>query len=457
MAVTKIHPIKATVGNAIEYVINPKKTDEYSLVDTFGCTMQTAEYDFKFALSHCQRKVDNPNMAFHIIQSFKPDETDPETAHRIGLELADRLYEGKYSFVLGTHVDKHHIHNHIIICAVDNIDYKKFNNNRAAYMNIRKESDRLCEENGLSIIKEDKGIAKCYKEWMESQNGTSWKDTLKKDINECTKKSISYDDFIKNMLEKGYQIKGEKLDNSNGKYISFLCPGSDRWIRGKRTSGYKGLGEYYSKEQISKRIEERASSRISKIEKAATSKVKTVRLNFEEQFFKENPNLLKWGKRENVKRMAAAYAELDQMGYKSREAASKGIAALKKDVLFCSSEIKSINEEIKKFANIIKYYRQYCENKRYHDAYEKSKDPERYMQARLSEITLFDEAERVLRKSGIDPEHFNVEKFKSDYLDMKNEKSALQDRQKSGRADIEKISRILSDLKEFEKDKNLNL
>ena len=124
MAVTKIHAVKATVGRAIDYVLNPKKTDEYALADSFACSLENAKNDFLFSLSHA-RDHKNATLAFHLIQSFAPGETNPEQAHKIGIELADRIFEGKYSYVIGTHVDKHHIHNHILFCAVDNMDFKK--------------------------------------------------------------------------------------------------------------------------------------------------------------------------------------------------------------------------------------------------------------------------------------------------------------------------------------------
>lgn len=114
MAVTKIHAINATVGRAIGYICNPHKTDDNVLVSTFACGRETAEYDFRFALG----KTSSPdkNIAYHLIQSFAPGEISGEEAHQIGKELADRFLQGRYSYVFATHLDREHIHNHII-CA----------------------------------------------------------------------------------------------------------------------------------------------------------------------------------------------------------------------------------------------------------------------------------------------------------------------------------------------------
>ena len=116
MAYTKIHAIKATVDKAIAYICNPEKTDEKMFVSYYACSPETAAYDFKYTLDHCREN--SPNKAYHLIQAFAPGEVGFEEAHRIGKELADKLLEGKYSYVVTTHIDKGHVHNHIIFCAL---------------------------------------------------------------------------------------------------------------------------------------------------------------------------------------------------------------------------------------------------------------------------------------------------------------------------------------------------
>ena len=123
MAYTRIHAIKSTVTKAVAYICNPDKAEEQLLVDTFGCGVETARHDFEYALS--QTKHSDKNQAFHLIQSFAKGEVSHEEAHQIGIELADRLLEGKYSYIVATHTDKGHPHNHIIFCAADNIDHRK--------------------------------------------------------------------------------------------------------------------------------------------------------------------------------------------------------------------------------------------------------------------------------------------------------------------------------------------
>ena len=172
MAYTKIHAIKATVDKAIDYICNPEKTYEKMFVSSYACSPETAAYDFKYTLDHCREN--SPNKAYHLIQAFAPGEVGFEEAHRIGKELADKLLEGKFSYVVTTHIDKGHVHNHIIFCAADNIEHNKYHDCKQSYYRIRKLSDELCKEHNLSVIIPGAQRGRKYKEWQSEQNGSAW-------------------------------------------------------------------------------------------------------------------------------------------------------------------------------------------------------------------------------------------------------------------------------------------
>ena len=174
MAVTKIKPIKSTLKKALEYIQNPDKTDDKMLVSSFGCSYETADIEFAFTLSQALDKGNN--LAHHLIQSFEPGEVSFEKAHEIGKQLADAVTKGRYEYVLTTHIDKGHVHNHIIFCAVNFVDYHKYNSNKRSYYGIRNISDRLCYENGLSVITPEKAILS-IKRQRQVQTG---KESLKK-------------------------------------------------------------------------------------------------------------------------------------------------------------------------------------------------------------------------------------------------------------------------------------
>lgn len=148
MAVTKTHPIKSTLKAAIDYILNPEKTDGKLLASSFGCGLETADIEFAWTREAAGDR--GTHLGRHLIQSFAVGETTPEEAHKIGMELAGAVLGGKYEFVLTTHVDKDHLHNHLIFNAVSFVDYKKYHSNKQSYHFIRRTSDRICKEHGLS-------------------------------------------------------------------------------------------------------------------------------------------------------------------------------------------------------------------------------------------------------------------------------------------------------------------
>lgn len=150
MAVTKTHPIKSTLKAAIDYICNPEKTDGKLLVSSYGCTAETADIEFEWTRHHSIDK--GTHLGRHQIQAFEPREVTPEEAHEIGMELAKEILGGKYEFVLTTHINKDLVHNHLIFNAVSFADHKHYHSNKRSYHYIRRTSDRLCKEHGLSLF-----------------------------------------------------------------------------------------------------------------------------------------------------------------------------------------------------------------------------------------------------------------------------------------------------------------
>jgi len=217
MAVTKIKPIKSTLSKALDYIENPDKTDGKMLVSSFGCSYETADIEFGFALSQALQKGNN--LAFHLIQSFEPGEVDYEKAHEIGRQLADAVTKGQHEYVLTTHIDKGHVHNHIIFCAVNFVDHRKYVSNKRTYYGIRNMSDKLCRENGLSVVVPGKGSkGKSYAEYQAEKTGTSWKGKLKTAVDALIPQVSSFEELLQRLQAAGYEIKP-------GKYVSCRAPG----------------------------------------------------------------------------------------------------------------------------------------------------------------------------------------------------------------------------------------
>ena len=177
MAITKIHPIKSTLKKAIDYIVDPAKTDDKLLVSSFGCAVETADLEFEKTRLLAMQKGNN--LAHQLIQAFEPGEVSYAQAHEIGRQLADEILGGKYEYVIATHINKEHCHNHIIFCAVDFAEHKKYISNRKSYAHIRRVSDRLCRENGLSVVAPGAERGKQYAEWDAQRKGTSYKQKLK--------------------------------------------------------------------------------------------------------------------------------------------------------------------------------------------------------------------------------------------------------------------------------------
>ena len=186
-----------------------------------------------------------------MIQAFAPGEVSFDEAHQIGRELADKVLEGKYSYIVTTHIDKGHVHNHIIFCAADNIEHDKYHDCKQSYYRIRRLSDELCREQNLSVIIPSGKQGKKYNQWQADNNITSSKPQLRKDINYCIRTASTYEEFLLLIRTKGYEIKGETLNDETAKYISFRPLNKDRFVRGSA----KSLGKEYTKERIKERIE----------------------------------------------------------------------------------------------------------------------------------------------------------------------------------------------------------
>ena len=247
MAITKIHPIKSTLNWAIDYITKSEKTDEKILVSTHKCHESTAHTQFLRTRNDAGTK--GTVLARHLIQSFLPGETSPELAHQIGMELCKKILKEEYEFVLSTHVDKGHIHNHIIFNNVNMVTGRCYQSNKKSYHQIRYQSDNLCKENSLYVIdefyesykKKYKINGKSWYEFDQSKNGNSWKSKLQFDIDRIINKSKSWEEFLENMKSLDYKIKF-------GKHIAFKHKNKEKFTRAKT------IEEDYTEERLKERI-----------------------------------------------------------------------------------------------------------------------------------------------------------------------------------------------------------
>ena len=386
MAVTKTHPIKSTLKAAIDYICNPEKTDGKLLVSSYGCAAETADIEFAWTRRHAIDK--GTNLGRHLIQAFQPGEVTPEQAHEIGMELAKEILGGKYEFVLTTHIDKDHVHNHLIFNAVSFTDHKHYHSNKRSYHYIRRTSDRICKEHGLSVIIPGQAKGKSYIEHQAAQAGTSYKAKLKAAIDRLIPASADFEDLLLRLQREGYEIK-------RGKYVS--CRASDQ----ERFTRMKTLGVDYTEEAITARIAGRSRpSRQPKQRNGRISLLVDIQNNIKAQ---QSAGYRRWATIENLKRIADTSNFLTEHGIGSYEelldrceAASASVAQLKADLRDTGAKVDELTLKMKHDAT----YRQL---KPIYDRYKASRDKEKFLRGHESEIILFEAAARECKRLGAVP------------------------------------------------------
>ena len=443
MAYTRIHAIKATVQKALKYICNPEKTDGQILIDSFACGIETAHYDFMDALSKSSGVGDK--QAFHLIQSFAPGEVDFNMAHQVGMELADKLLENKYSYVIATHIDKEHCHNHIIFCAVDNVDHKKYNDCKRTYRHIRNLSDELCREHGLSVIIPAGQKGMTHYEWQMAKSRTSWKAQMKSDMDNAICEAYSYEDFISRMQTKGYEVKGETFGDNALKYLSFCALGQSRFTRVSE----RNFGVGYTKEAIRERIEKcvMTQEKFPVKKKFPFSKrpnAKRTLIDTEQEKFQENGALKHWADIQNLKIAAASYAEGGSVEELERKIAEKNATAKT-----ARSAVVDLEHELKAKAEILKCAKQYMANRKYQKGYERAKDQDAYFRSHETQIILFGGAENMLKRYGIKTTSLDVEKMQAEYDAMVVQKAKLKKTYQTAEKEAVEAEKQLKNIRQY--------
>ena len=385
----------------------------------------------------CHTQTIYINKAYHLIQAFAPGEVGFEEAHHIGKELADKLLEGKYSYVVTTHIDKEHVHNHIIFCAADNIEHNKYHDCKQSYYHIRKLSDELCREHNLSVIIPGGERGKKYKEWQSDQNGSTWKTQLRQDINFFIKSASTYEEFLLLMRAKGYEIKGETFGEDAAKYISFRPLDKEHFVRGSARS----LGKEYTKKRIRERIEKKRE-RKAVIPKKDYSSRKIIDTSDEK--FQNSPGLQQWAAIENLKIAAQSYNEAGSLSDLEHKITVKNEAGKS-----AKQSVVELEHRMKNLAEIIKYAEQYKDNRSYHIAYKKAKNPDAYFRRYESQIILYGGARRMLEQAGIKLKGLNVDKLRAEYQALETQKKELIDTYKSCEKEVRDLKRKQENLDRY--------
>jgi len=421
MAVTKIHPIKVNLKAALDYIENPDKTDDKMLVSSFGCSYETADIEFQMLLDQAFKKGNN--LAHHLIQAFEPGENTPEQAHEIGRQLADEVLGGKYPYVITTHIDKGHLHNHIIFCAVDMVNQRKYISNRRSYAYIRRTSDRLCREHGLSVVKPGKDKGKSYAEWDAQRKGKSWKAKLKIAIDAAIPQAKDFDDFLRFMQTQGYEIKP-------GKFVSFRAPGQDRFTR------CKTLGEDYTEEAITRRIKGLAVDRGQK--RKAEQRI-SLRIEIENNIkAQQSAGYARWAKLYNLKQAAKALNFLTEHQIESYESLESRLDEISTANDEAAAALKAVERRLGEMALLIKNLSAYKQLRPVALELRNAKDKAAFRRQHESQLILYEAAAKALKEAGVKKFH-NLYALKAEYKKLDGERERLS----------EQYNEVKKELKEY--------
>lgn len=436
MAVTKIKAIRGTLSKAIAYILNPEKTDEKLLVSSYGCASETAAREFEWTRKIAEQKGMNPVriIARHVIQSFEIGEVTPELAHEIGKQFADEILGGKYEYVLTTHIDKDHVHNHLIFNAVDFVDYHAYKSYKRIYYDMREVSDRLCKENGLSVIPPSQNKGMGYKEYTEAKRGTSWKQKLKQTIDRLVITAKDYDDFLRLMQEAGYEIK-------TGKYISFRAEGQERFTRSKT------IGENYTEERIKERIAGRTPRRnrrqtvpkgISLIgdiqERIRLIDSKGYEHKAKLTILKEAARTLNYLTENNL----LQYADLE-----------KKVEDVHISYDRTGKELKAVEARLREVQPLIKNISNYQRLKPVYDAFQKAKDKPSFKTKHEAELVIFEATRSTLLAMQGDEKLPSLKTLQAEQQRLLEEQQRLYDERAKLKKEEKKIETIKSNVDTF--------
>lgn len=368
MAVTRIIPIRGSKGQSVirslaertDYVKNPEKTENGSLVYAYGCTPQLVAAEF--ALSKRQyalrtgRKAPGV-IAYHIRQSFKPGEITPEEANIVGRELAERFLKGRHAYIVCTHVDKRHIHSHIVFNSTTIDGTAKFRDFLGSGRTVGRLSDLICIEHGLSVIQNPRRYTHpTYEKWLGDKRPPSHRDVLRAAIDDAlARKPQTFEGLLQIVRESGYRV-------SEGKSVTF-------YKDGQKAIKLHTLGAGYSEAELRAVIDGKAAHN----PRGKRDDVSLL-IDIEAKLAGgKSGSYTQWAKVFNVKQMAKALLYLQEHGIKSREELNARADAASEKLASVNERIKAIDARIKEITELRGHIVAYAKTRKTFDEYKASR------------------------------------------------------------------------------------
>lgn len=451
MVTSKIITIKQTLKKAIDYIVNPDKTNNGQFVYSYGCSVPTA--DIEMELTAKKGSGRGNRIAYHLIQSFSPDDNiSPEKALELGIEFAKKVTGGKFEFVVATHTDKDHIHNHIIYNSVDYVNHRKYHSDKKDKYRIRDINDEICKANNLSVLPQYDGKRKSKYENIHKKEKAGWHDKLKKAIDDTISESVSFDDFLYALEMEGYEIK-------RGKHIAFRAPGQERFIRAK------SIGDSYTEEAILERIankdkepavRENHSSKShnhaavqKKQKEKRTASPKRVNLlvdisrNIKAQQSKGYEQALV---RSNINTLVKTMNFLIEHKITTPDDFQAYADGKLAEYSFYKRDAEKIEEKLFELSEKIKFTQNYKKNAPVYFESKRSKNRAEFARSHGDQLAMFKASEIYFERKHLNPKELNLTELFEEYRQLKEEKAQMGKKSNSLKSELNELDRVAQNI-----------
>ena len=442
MATTSIMPlhtgkgrsVRRAIQDSINYVKNPAKTDEGRLVTSYQCNGEIADAEFllakrQYIAATGRVRGKDDIIAYHLRQSFVPGEITPEEANRLGQELARRFTKGNHAFIVCTHIDKAHVHNHIIWNAVNLDCDRKFRNFLGSTRAVRRLSDTICIENGYSIVENPKPHSKSYNKWLGDAAKPSHRETLRLAIDRALEqKPTDLDTLLAELKKSGCIVE------RRGKHITLCAPGWKKPVR------LRSLGEGYTQEDLTAVLAGAREHTPRKVMAAAPAVPKVnllVDIQAKLQAGK-GKGYERWAKVFNLKQMAQTMtylSEHDLLDYAAL-AAKTAVAAEKYNNL--QTQIKTAEKRMEEIGTLRTYIIQYAKTRDTYVAYRKAGYSKKFLEEHREEIALHKAAKDAFDKLGL-KKLPKVKDLNAEYAEVLNQKKKLYPEYRRARDEMREL------------------
>ena len=428
MATTRLMPLHIgkgrTVGTAIEaiidYVENPEKTDNGNLITSWQCDSRVADREFLFSKQQYIRNTGRVRgaddvIAYHLRQSFRPGEIKPEEANRLGCELARRFTKGNHAYIVCTHIDKAHIHNHVIWNSTALDEHSKFRNFWGSTKALRRLNDTICVENGYSIVENPKGKSKTYDKWLGNQKKPSHREHICYAIDEAlAQKPQSFEDLLELLRRSGYQVKGGKVPSLLGK-------------RQKRFIRMDTLGEGYTPDDLrafiagTKAHTPKKKRVMDAPSKPSGSLLIDIQAKLQEG---KGSGYARWAKNFNLKQLSQTLIYLEENGLLDRSVLEEKAATATTQFHALSSNIKSAEQKMAENKIMQQHIINYAKTRDTYVAYRKAGYSKKYLAEHESEIILNKAAKQFFDDKGLNKLP-SVKSLQAEYAQLLSEKKSI--------------------------------